>query len=268
MALIHDQLAHFITQRHVAFMWRKHGGPAPTDEVLRTYRFCNLSRALDAGTIALWKQYRKVPLGHLPFVVLVARCVNHADTLQELLQAGALTPTYNASSARSNLNYRLANKLPIRSQAYMATTHGLSIPWAEFYAETVWQGAWDNRKLLQGHTSTLSLYADRLRRISGIGSFIGGQIIADLKAHMPWMMALPDHDDFAVPGPGSKRGYALLKSDLTWHATVIQVRDWANDILRSLGASYSVDAQDAQNILCEFDKYMRVVRGGKYNRKL
>lgn len=268
MALIHDQLAHFITQRHVAFMWRKHGGPAPTDEVLRTYRFCNLSRALDAGTIALWKQYREVPLGALPHVVLVARCVNHADTLQELLASGALDAPYCAATAQVVLDARLKRGAPIRSQAYMATTHGHAIPWAEFYAQNVWQNAWDNRKILQTHVPNLSMYAHKLRQLRGIGSFIGGQIIADLKAHMPWMMALPDHDDFAVPGPGSKRGYALLKSDLTWHATVIQVRDWANDILRSIGASYSVDAQDAQNILCEFDKYMRVVRGGKYNRKL
>lgn len=268
MAHIHDQLAHFITQRHIAFMWRKHGGPAPTDPILTTYRFCNLSRALDAGTIALWKLYRDVPLGRLPFVVLVARCVNHADTLQELLASGALDAPYSGATARIVLDARLKRGVPIRSQAYMATTHGQAVPWGEFYAEDIWQNAYEQRKLLQTHTSTLSLYAHHLRQIRGIGSFIGGQIIADLKAHMPWMMALPDHDDFAVPGPGSKRGYALLKSDLTWHATVIQVRDWANRILMSLGASYTLDAQDAQNVLCEFEKYMRVVNGGKYNRRL
>ena len=46
------------------------------------------------------------------------------------------------------------------------------------------------------------------------------------------------------------------------------VRDWANEILGSMHAAYSLDAQDAQNVLCEFEKYMRVASGGKYNRKL
>jgi hypothetical protein len=270
MAHIHDQLAHFIQQRHTAYLWRKHGGPAPTDDILRMYRFCNLKRTLDAGTIALFKLYRDVPLGALPHVVLVARCVNHADTVHALLSVGAVgSPIgYVAQRAQDVLDARLQLRLPIRSQAYMATTHGHATPWAEFYAHQVWEDAWTNRHILNKPAGSLSLYAKRLRKLHGIGSFIGGQIIADLKEHMPWMMQLPDLDDFAVPGPGSKRGAALLNSDLTWHATVIQVRDWANKILASMGASYSVDAQDAQNILCEFEKYMRVVNGGTYKRKL
>lgn len=266
MAKIHDQLAHFIQQRHIAFLWRKHGGPPPTDPILLKYRFCNLSRALDAGTIALNHLYRDVPLGHLPFVVLVARCVNHADTLQDLLPW--LAPDYSDWWTHKHLDMRLKKGKPIRSQAYMATTHGHAVPWAEFYAFDIWQNAWMNQKQLTQQTDSLSLYAHRLRKLKGIGSFIGGQIIADLKTHLPWMMSLPDYDDFAVPGPGSKRGAALLKSDLSWHATVISVRDWANEILGSMHAAYSLDAQDAQNVLCEFEKYMRVASGGKYNRKL
>jgi hypothetical protein len=268
MAKIHDQLAHFIQQRHIAFLWRKHGGPTPKDVILLSYRFCNLSRALDAGTIALNKLYRDIPLPALPHVVLVARCVNHADTLQELLASGALDAPYCGATAQLVLDARLKRGVPIRSQAYMATTHGHAIPWAEFYAGDIWQNAYEQRKLLTTHTDSLSMYAHRLRKLKGIGSFIGGQIIADLKTHLPWMMSLPDYDDFAVPGPGSKRGAALLKSDLSWHATVISVRDWANEILGSMHAAYSLDAQDAQNVLCEFEKYMRVASGGKYNRKL
>jgi hypothetical protein len=266
MAKIHDQLAHFIQQRHIAFLWRKRGGDAPTDPILRTYRFCNLSRSLDTGTKALWLQYRKVPVRHLPFATLVARCINLPDAVAEYLPA--CVPEYSADLLVQKMNLRLHSGKSIRGNAYMATTHGQSVPWVDFYAHGVFQQAWDNRELLGTPTRTLQEYCSVLTAQHGIGEFIAGQIIADLKYHLPWMMVLPDLDEFCVPGPGSKRGYALLNSQRTWHETVRIVMQWANAILAEMHAPYSVDAQDAQNILCEFDKYIRVSSGGVYRRKL
>lgn len=266
-------LWHFIHQRHLAYVHRSglsSGLPTtpPTDRILREYRFTNLNRELDRGTKELAILYDKVARQYLPFFVLVSRVINLPAAMREYWPA--LVPRYDPEHMRFLMQRRLDNKEPIRSNAYMMTTHGSDVPWPVFYAESVFYEA-DQRRAeycgIHQQPTTCAEYASRLMKLRGVGSFLAGQIVADIKHQVPWLMLASDTNTFALPGPGSKRGARWLSST-DWHTTVIQVRDMANDTLETDEAAYRVDAQDAQNILCEFDKYMRVRSGGTYTRRL
>ena len=99
---------------------------------------------------------------------------------------------------------------------------------------------------------------------TGLGSFITGQIIADVK-YAGVLKSAADWTMFAVPGPGSRRGLnrALGRDkNAPW-----QEADWRHELgkLQRLleprwhGAGMEPPhAQDLQNALCEWDKHERM----------
>lgn len=260
----------FAEQRHHAYLWREGLHPPPTDPILRDYRFCNLSRQLDRTTIELMQVYSHIPMKELPFIVLVGRVINSASILVEYLPH--LRP-YNAEGMLRAMRDRLTRRESIRSNAYMMTTHGSTIAWPVFYANVVFMQAWEwvgrGEDLLSGVKTlgppTLARAEQVLTSITGVGSFLAGQIIADLKPLLPWMRRTPDYLTYATPGPGSRRGAHRL--DLPWHTAVPATQQAVQAMLFAHHATYAVDAQDAQNVLCEFDKYCRVREGSPYRRR-
>jgi len=135
---------------------------------------------------------------------------------------------------------------------------------------------WRDREQLRPQASeTLRAYSDRLRERYRIGPFLAGQVIADLKGVGPLFDA-PDWSEFAVPGPGSLRGLnrvcrrevkASWWSEAVWHATLLQLGTEIAPQLEASGIA-RLDAQNLQNVLCEFDKYERArEKGGNASRK-
>ncbi len=105
-----------------------------------------------------------------------------------------------------------------------------------------------------------------LQRERGIGSFMAGQIVADLR----WCMSggWYDKNEWAAMGPGSKRGMnrllgrpvdaAMLQPEFAGHLLVYMHG------LKSLlppAIVERLEAIDYQNCLCEYDKYCRVLDG-------
>ncbi len=108
----------------------------------------------------------------------------------------------------------------------------------------------------------------------GYGSFMAGQIVADLR----WAMKgeWRDRNEWAPVGPGSARGLArLLYAPDSWTTAakgyVNDPADWLTDfkthILEKIpqllpsAISSRLEAHDYQNCLCEYDKYNRVLFG-------
>jgi hypothetical protein len=123
-------------------------------------------------------------------------------------------------------------------------------------------------------SETLAAYSDRLRERYRIGPFLAGQVIADLK-HVAPLRNASDWWTFAVPGPGSERGLnrvckRSLKatwSEAQWLATLLRLREETAPQLEAAGIA-ALDAQNVQNVLCEFDKYERAREaGGEPSRK-
>jgi hypothetical protein len=108
------------------------------------------------------------------------------------------------------------------------------------------------------------LAAQALQEIEGVGSFLAGQIVADLKntkGHALW--SSKDRSTFVVPGPGSIRGLSWIflggpkgVTEATFHHYFNNLRQWVDDHWPP--GVEPVDNQDLQNCLCEYDKYCRV----------
>jgi hypothetical protein len=92
-----------------------------------------------------------------------------------------------------------------------------------------------------------------------MGTFIVGQIIADVKYVLP-LRAAADWRSFALSGPGSRRGLNRVMGRPP--ATAWKEDVWRRE-LAALHRSiiHEMHAQDLQNCLCEFDKYQRVLTG-------
>lgn len=110
----------------------------------------------------------------------------------------------------------------------------------------------------------------QLQQVSGIGSFMAGQIVADLRhvVQGTWW----DKDDFAPQGPGSTRGLLwLAKSEANGLSTLAFNELFAEYLhrirqypaVRAIHADRGLEAHDYQNTLCELSKYVRVTTGGR-----
>jgi hypothetical protein len=134
---------------------------------------------------------------------------------------------------------------------------------------------WERRAYLRPREGdTLGAYASRLTECHGIGTFLAGQNARYMKLAPPLNRAA-DRDTFVVPGPGSERGLNRLYDrplNKKWPfgefcAAVEKFRARLNEGLIAEGIE-PVDAQDAQNVLCECDKLFRAIeKGGKVSRK-
>jgi hypothetical protein len=117
---------------------------------------------------------------------------------------------------------------------------------------------------LLGHTC-LSAW-DKLQTLPRIGSFMAAQVVADLK-HTHVLRNAYDTRTFCAPGPGSQRGLALVLG--------VKEKDWAQPAFErevnqlrgtiSDATQLFLDAQDVQNCLCEFSKYIRGSSRSRYN---
>jgi hypothetical protein len=241
---------------------------------LRAGRFCNVhrendrvSRQIAAGLVQ--------PFGDVEdlwFGVTLARCTNEPGTLSEIEK----WVPFDSDYLRSLLEARQKRGDKVfRSDAYKPPTPpNKDDNTIRFLIDDVLAPMWANRETLRPRAEdTLASYSDRLRTCYRIGPFLAGQIIADLKHAQ--LKDAADWWTFAVPGPGSERGLnrvcgRSLKaswSEPVWLATLLKLRD---EIAPALAAANiaPLDAQNMQNVLCEFDKYERARdKGGVPARK-
>jgi len=102
---------------------------------------------------------------------------------------------------------------------------------------------------------------------NGLGSFMRGQIIADLK-YVKFMLEVPDWWVWATPGPGSQRGLNIVLErpmEQAWKkGEWLPALEGLSEIVTPMLATYGMEKlhnQDLQNCLCEFSKYTKVARG-------
>jgi hypothetical protein len=115
---------------------------------------------------------------------------------------------------------------------------------------------------------TMQAMHTALMRTDGMGSFMAGQIVADLR-YTAVLRHATDAFTWAPRGPGSTRGMNRLLgrerlaqsfTDDKWLASINTL--WRVVMARRPVSKVFVDRacelMDLQNCLCEFDKYMRV----------
>jgi len=268
-----ERFAYFIKERHSIYLRRQQKQPAPwtDDPILAQYRFCNIYRQLDRVTIWLngnW--YPAIDPKHMVFMACVARVFNHPDpltVLRPVLRGGL---SWSPDAVKHVLKKHQNHGGIVRGNAYIVSTNGRSVPFVDYIVDEVLSPIREALRIPRKNILLLSDFAEWLQQFQGMGSFMAGQVIADLK-HATSKFdqhAVRDWWTFVVPGPGSKRGLNRLlgrphnqaMSDKIFHDQ-FRVANFITDTVTGDNDWEAMCAQDVQNCLCEFDKYERARLG-------
>lgn len=252
----------------------KDGGqshPWTDDAILTTYRFCNVRREDDRGTVWIRKHIRERFAGHehLWFMLCIARQINWPETLDALIGFGAWPSQVNFQPGEITqvLNARKLAGEKIYTGAYMISapsTKGADKQ--SFIAETVCGALWSRRDIFAKHfagTPTLQRTHELITRSNGWGQFMAYQAVVDMR-FTSLLSGAEDLATWAAAGPGTLRGLNRLHgraidATIDQHRALKEMRAIYNVVQQETGVA--MDFSDVPNILCETDKYLRVKNG-------
>lgn len=265
-----QRLFKFAQERYSIFLKRQAGESPPwtSDEILATYRFCNLYREDDKVTVWIRENWRN-PNSEDPdlwFAMCIARLFNRPDSLTVI---GYPVPFDIVRFARKIKNHRDAGGKCF-NPAYIVSTNGISIDKLQYVTHDVIHPLWKARDRLRPvEGDTLTSFHMNLGQMQGFGSFMTAQVIADIKYHAPLLHA-SDWKTFAASGPGSRRGlnYVLGRSrrenwnEDEWRLALGRLRAQLLPLF-SRHQMPEPHAQDIQNLLCEWNKYWGCAMEGR-----
>ncbi len=262
---------HWIIERENIRLRKEAGHPKPWSEdwVFQQTYFCNVHREHDKVTRWIRQNYSiDDEAGHAEFNMVMARMVNKPDTLDRLYW-----PWSTLGPTNHNRWMAIMSQPGAWGSAYIVSTNGRK----QAKHEYIWDVLRAARAHLQGLPpaalqGTLQGAHSALQGVSGLGSFMAAQVVADLK-NTPGhpLVYAEDWKTFAAHGPGSLRG-------LSWFFDQKITPSMFTDALHQ-ARQYCIDSamgnymegicnQDLQNCFCEYDKYMRVKNGtGRSKRK-
>lgn len=266
-----DDLLYWVQEREKMRI-RKESGDEPypigwsNDPIMATTRWCNVHREDDRVTKWIHQNWlsRNVEPDVRSFSMCVARMVNWPDTLEEMMFPYVWVP----DAFIDVLARRKARGDKVWTSAYMITG-GFSAGGEskEVIIARVLDGA--HKRLTNRNTritsgDTLESAWEKIKT-PGIGSFLAAQIVADLKFAHP-LDAAKDWHTWCAVGPGSSQGLNFLH-DRTQLQSIPQKQfvNEVNEVRELLGhAGVTLDAQNVQNCLCEFHKYVKIkYHGGR-----
>lgn len=261
-----DILVYWMLERDRIRAKKEAGQPKPwtQDPLLRDYRWCNVRRLDDRVSQWLFEHWYNAAWSpeQLLCAAVLARLINWPDALA---QVGYAFPHF--SVMRTVLRERQDAGGKVFTGAYIVP--GVT---GKNKVDSVFElvgGIATSSQMLVKATGMKDLWL-HLTSIEGLGSFLAGQIVADL-AHLPtWNgQPWPDRATWAPLGPGSARGLNRLRgipkdkavSQAEFERALPVLIDELRPRVEDLWADRGLEAMDIQNCLCEFDKYRRLTLG-------
>lgn len=260
---------HWIMERERCRIGREQNllKPWSFDSILQSYRFCNVRREDDTVTKWIHKHWLHKHAGQTPNVnmvlaMIVARTVNSINTLIEIGFPDHMDYDGWSTKARVAMKMRRANGLQVWTGAYLVSTNGNAMDKIDYIIDRVWTPFIKHaRPPYDGET--LECYHKYLMHYDGLGSFMAGQVIADLK-FCNVLSGAPDCHSWAPIGPGSKRGLnRYFGRPLEKSITTKQVQEELSSVQLQVRQRLGLDlaVHNIQNCFCEYDKYLRVKLG-------
>ncbi len=266
-----ERLVQFIVRRENVRLRKTRGETPPwtDDEILQTYRFCNIHREDDATTRWIARCWR-TPNKDMPdlwLLMTMARLLNDVNTLTEITPHLTSDDYEVLEVIRGVVRLRQERGARVFNPAYMITTAGKKQDKVDYVFDLLKTLCADRENLRPKEGETLNSYHMLLGQWRGLGSFLAGQVVADLKYADPHLQKATDWHTFAASGPGSRRGMNRILGraprqswrEDDWRLHLSKLRTWTAPILRR--HKIVLHAQDLQNCLCEFDKYERARLG-------
>ncbi len=258
-----DDVRYWIREREKVAEAKNAGKPWPwsDDPAFRTIRFCNVRREDDKVTRWIATNWRNPykDFYSIPLAMSIARLVNWPDTLAELqFPEKGWTPEYRQHFL-DVLAARKARGDKVWTSAYMVTGgYSKGGESKEVIIARVLDGAASaSQSLWSCHTMADS---DRVLTVPGIGGFLRGQILADLK-YTDLLADAPDWWTWCNPGPGSTAGMNILIGRNKTLAASIPLKEFRENV-NALASENLLHAQDMQNVLCEFSKWWKFTHDG------
>lgn len=261
---IHERLA--IRARKEA----EESKPWTKDPILQQFRFCNVYREDDKVTIWIRQNWREPFSDHpnLYVAMIIARLINWPPALEEI----GFPKVWSHKRYLTALQNRKMRGEQIWTGAYMVTAGGRPIPKEEAVCGMISAFHKSPYRPQRGDSLLSCWTALQSQGVSGMGSFLAAQVVADLKFTPAFLEhthaygnlpRCPDWYTFCAPGPGSQTGLNhLLGLPLTkqWNREEFQM--YVNELMKKVKVPET--AQDMQNCLCEFSKYKRGFSRSRY----
>lgn len=275
-----DRFFYWINERHAIYWrrWRGDDWPWTDDDILQTYKFTNVFRELDRGTVWCREHIRKPYSKHpeLFFNIAAYRRYNWIGTAEEL----GYIEQYDPEHYTAMMLARQAQGEKIFTGAHMICgtirDEDGSIPKSKVVQifKISFSDLWNRRRELEPQPGdTLEMAYNRLMdaKVPGYGAFICYEVVTDLR----WTRYLENASDintWANPGPGAKRGVCRLmglnvikpaKEDRQKYPKndqeYIDVMRWL--LIESYRHTEDwvppLEMRDIEHSLCEWDKYER-----------
>ena len=265
-----ERLVQFIVERETVRRLKENGSPPPwtSDPILQSYRFCNVHREDDAVTRWITKSWREPYADYedLWHLMVLARLLNEPTMLAGYQSRSKTFPDWNRRAFEVNGSDARASGLRVFNPAYMIATAGRKQDKVEYICDLL-DKFWKKRRTMRPtRDDTLNSWHMLLSSFDGLGSFLAGQVVADMRYVEPLRQA-SDWQTFACSGPGSRRGLARVLGrhphyawqEDEWRAVHYKLKVRVDNLLHRHGIE--LHGQDLQNTLCEFDKYCRVKNG-------
>lgn len=286
-----NQFAEFINERYNIYVNRfikKQDKPWTNDEILQTYKFTNVFRQLDKGTIALQEMlkfkliksdkgtdYFDNKLNELTkqvydsselifFNICWYRYFNWFEHAEEL----GFVYSYRQVEDYIKAAHRAGRK--VFTGAWMTT--GVFCEDKHITYLKACKEAWERRFEFVDfikENQNLEIVCKKLTELYMVGKFLAYEIACDLR----FTKLLENADDkytWANMGPGAQRGLKRLgyphknqtEACKSMHEIYVELHDknlLSSDIL--LNCKWSFELREVEHCLCEFDKYQRVKTG-------
>lgn len=246
--------------------------PWTDDPIIQTYRFCNVRRMDDKVSQWLMNNWYNptLPIATSVIAAALARLINWPDTLA-YISGGTAFQYWNPKGVLTALDLWKEAGNKVFTGAYIINGAGGGSK-TTIIVNNIKILAQDAHRIVDIHS--MQNTHTNLRKYPGFGSFMAGQVMADLRYVVKGGWG--DRMSWAPIGPGSRRGMRRLLGHEA-HGTmtqaqfepllvelIYQTEKRCHDIFHDR----KLEAMDVQNCLCEFDKYMRVLNGEGRPRSL
>ena len=267
------RLAH---ERQLVWYRRQQGLQAPwtDDPVFREWKFTNVFRELDAGTVFLIRMLEHDALGTGPadlvFNIWFYRELNNIESWSEVTEGRFVQPTEAVQRGLlGNMEARRLGGRPVFTNAHMAPSYKAVAEAMPIVAKV--SGALARRL---EKTSDLRDVYEHMRCLPAVSNFLAYQLAQDMTYADPPLTAA-DTEEWALAGPGVLSALETLYGRRVTPGEAVhcmkQIRDLQDEVFQRLGLEFSAVAHPkyarvglsaVEHWLCEYTKYHRIAHEG------
>lgn len=264
-----SDLVYWINERWSIRQKRAQGLPPPwsEDRIFNTVRFCNVHREDDRVTKWIRKHWNFHTDAAWKFTL--GRLINLPSSLERIDEVGQ---RMSLDHAKEELRTRMRVREKVFTSAYTISTCGAEMDKLDYVFGLVSRIRSRESLAPPPYSQGLASTARWLQEVDGIGSFLAGQIVADMKNTRGHPLdAAHDWWTWSTSGPGSLRGLSWYFYQQPTGVTAPKYAEHMNICMECVLPQVSKDvprisAQDFQNCLCEFSKWCKVKYGNGHVR--